>query len=223
MRVFTFCCLLLGLLVLAAVPGIAETRYVSDQISITLRRGPGTQYRILRSVTTGTALEVIEEEGDYLKVRTRDGLEGYVLKQYISAQLPRAQVIARLERELGQLRERQAEMTGQATEWGQEKKALQQQLAESQRALSREQESRAALERQYRVLQEGASNVVELMEERDRLQEENSRYGSDLERLRRENENLLRKAMIKWFLAGAGVLFGGWLLGKSSRTKKRPF
>ncbi len=223
MRVFTFCCLLLGLLVLAAVPAIAETRYVSDQISITLRRGPGTQYRILRSVTTGTALEVIEEEGDYLKVRTRDGLEGYVLKQYISAQLPRAQVIARLERELGQLRERQAEMTGQATEWGQEKKALQQQLAEAQRALTREQESRAALERQYRVLQEGASNVVELMEERDRLQEENSRYGSDLERLQRENENLLRKAMIKWFLAGAGVLFGGWLLGKSSRTKKRPF
>ncbi len=223
MRGLTFCFLLFGVYLLAVVPALADTRYVSDQISITFRRGPGTQYRILRSLTTGTALEVLEEHGDYLKVRTRDGLEGYVLKQYISAQIPRALVIARLERELTQIRERQAEMTAQAAAWESEKRALQQQLTESRRSLDREQKARVSLEKEYQELQENASNVLELMEERDLLKEENSRYGSELERLRQENENLLRKAMVKWFLAGAGVLFGGWLLGKSSRTKKRPF
>ncbi len=223
MRIFAYGCILLCMLAFSVVSAEAETRYVSDQISVTLRRGPGTEYKILKSLSTGAALEVLEEADTYLKVRTGDGVEGYVLKQYISAQLPKSQIINRQERELSQLKERLADMNKRAQEWTGEKEELQRQIADVQNAFNNEKSKRNQLETQHQDLLEGTKNVVELLEERDRLKAENETYEAEMTRLRKENDDLLRKAIVKWFLAGAGVLFGGWLLGKSSRTKKRSF
>jgi heme/copper-type cytochrome/quinol oxidase subunit 3 len=45
----------------------------------------------------------------------------------------------------------------------------------------------------------------------------------DVEKFKRENETLRDISDVKWFLAGAGVFFGGWLfgylLGRSARKK----
>ena len=63
----------------------AETLYVSDQLIITLRRGKSSSHKILTTLKTGAPLEVLEKaEGDeYVKVRTSDGIEGYVLLEFI--------------------------------------------------------------------------------------------------------------------------------------------
>jgi SH3 domain protein len=39
--------------------GFAETRYVTDIWSLTLRTGPGTEYKILALVESGQQLEVV--------------------------------------------------------------------------------------------------------------------------------------------------------------------
>ncbi len=223
MRIALFCCIVLVASVLGVVTAEAETRYVSDQISVTLRRGPGTEYKILRSLATGAALELLEEDEKYLKVRTKDGTEGYVLKQYISAQLPKAYVIARLQKQLDQSKARQATMGKEAEGWNAEKSELQQQLAEVQKSLKIEKGQHDRLTKQHQALQDGAKNVTDLLNERDRLKAENEKYIADLAQLRQDNDDLLRKAIIKWFLAGAGVLFVGWLMGKRSRARKRAF
>lgn len=223
MRVVLFCCFVLVVSALGVGSAEAETRYVSDQIAVTLRRGPGTEYKILKSLPTGAALEFLEEEEKYLKVRTKDGSEGYVLKQYISTQLPKAYVIARLEKELAQLKQRMATMAKQAEGWNGEKSALQRQLAEVQQALKSEKSKHSRLAKQHQTLREGAKNVTDLLNERDQLKAENEKYVADLAQLRQDNDAILRKAIVKWFLAGAGVLFVGWLMGKRSRTRKRAF
>ena len=223
MRIIVFFCLALVLSAFAGVSAKAETRYVSDQISVTLRRGPGTEYKILKSLTTGASVEFLEEEENYLKVRTKDGSEGYVLKQYISAQLPKAYVIARLEKKLAQEQQRMATMAQQSEGWTGEKKELQRQLAEVQQALDSEKRQHLRLKKEHQALQDGAKNVTDLLSERDRLKAENEKYAADLAQLRQDNNDILRKAIIKWFLAGAGVLFLGWLMGKQSRTRKRAF
>ncbi len=223
MRITVFFCFALVLSAFAVVSAQAETRYVSDQIAVTLRRGPGTEYKILKSLTTGTAVEFLEEEEGYLKVRAKDGSEGYVLKQYISARLPKVYVISRLEKQLAQLQQQLATMTRQAEGWTGEKIELQRQLADVQQALNNEKEQHGRLAKQHQVLQDGTKNVADLLNERDRLKAENEKYATDLAQLRQDNDDILRKAIVKWFLAGAAVLFLGWLMGKQSRTRKRSF
>ena len=223
MRIVIFCCFLLAISALGVVSAEAETRYVSDKITITLRRGPGTEYKIMKSLPTGAAVEFLEEEENYLKVRAKDGSEGYVLKQYVSKQLPKAYVITRLQKQLDQLQTRLATMAKQAEGWTGEKSELQRQLADVQKALKSEKAKHSRLTKRHQTLRDGAKNVADLLNERDQLKAENEKYVADLTQLRQDNDAILRKAIVKWFLAGAGVLFVGWLMGKRSRPRKRSF
>jgi SH3 domain protein len=53
------------------------------------------------------------------------------------------------------------------------------------------------------------------------LNKENKDLTIERDKLRTENDNLIEKRMIYWFLAGAGVFFFGWMSGKLSRKKKK--
>jgi len=72
----------------------------------------------------------------------------------------------------------------------------------------------------YADLKQKAENVLNLTNERDLLQEENSQMAGELKILQEENESFHRSNMIQWFLAGGGVFFAGWLAGKISRKKR---
>jgi SH3 domain protein len=163
--------LLAALLALSAVAARAETRYVSDQLVITLRAGKGTEFKIIDYLRTGDALEVLSEEGNYLKVRTAKGEEGWVRSRYVTSDTPKALVIAGLNKQLEDL------------------KAI-------------------------------SGDARELAAERDRLTAEKKRLMAENRRLEAERERAHRKELIYWFLAGAGVLFIGWLMGKASRRKR---
>lgn len=223
MRIALFCCFVFVVSAFGVVSAEAETRYVSDRITITMRRGPGTEYKIIKTLPTGAAVEFLEEEGNYLKVSLKDGTEGYVLKQYLSAQLPKAYVIARLEKQLAQQKNRLATMAKQAEGWNGEKNELQRKLADVQKSFTSEKGRYTSLAKKHQTLEDGAKNVTELLNERDRLKAENEKYAADLAQLRQDNDAILRKAIVKWFLAGAGVLLVGWLMGKRSRPRKRAF
>jgi SH3 domain protein len=223
MRLVLACCFLVSLLFLPAQQILAATQYVSDDISITLRRGPGTEYKILKSLKTGAQVEILEEGEQYSLVHAEDGTEGYVLRQYLTPELPKSMVIARLNREKDRLQTRIKELEKRAQDWVNEKGGLQRQVADVQQAFQAEKGKRLEVTKSYENLQEGARNVTELLSERERMQAENDQQAAELKKLRQENESILRKAIINWFLAGAGVLFAGWLMGKRSRTKRRGF
>ena len=73
--------LLLGL----AGNALAEVRYVSDTLEITMRSGKGTSYGITRMLRSGTRVEVLEEDKKtgYTHVRTAGGKEGWVLSRFL--------------------------------------------------------------------------------------------------------------------------------------------
>src|SRR5690554_273196 len=73
-----------GLCLLAATSAWAQTRYVSDQLQITLRSGPTNSHRILKMMDAGTPVDVLEtgEEG-WVRVRTKDGAEGWTLTRHL--------------------------------------------------------------------------------------------------------------------------------------------
>jgi SH3 domain protein len=208
------------LLILPAREALAATQYVSDQITVLLRRGPGTEYKILKNMQTGTRLEVLEEGEEYFFVRLGDGTEGYVLRQYLSADLPKTVVIARLNKDKDRLKSEIEALKAGAGGWVKEKDELQRQLADVQQAFQGEKAKRLDVTKNYESLQEGARNVTDLLSEKDRLLAENEQQAAELKKLRQENDKILRKALINWFLAGAGVLFVGWLIGQRSRKRR---
>lgn len=223
----------LGCLLAPAVQA-ADTRYVTDQLVITLRDAADANAKILATLRTDAALEVLQDDGRYLKVRTADGQEGYVLSQYITRDTPKPVVVAGLEKTVGQLKAKQAalakekddlaaQLAAARTSQGGQLQALQQQHDRLAEELTRTQGALKEESARYQALATSAKNVVETVKERDELRSANSDLSAEAARLREENSQMLRTGMIRWFLAGAGVFFFGWLAGKVSRRKRRGF
>ncbi|MBW2185322.1 MAG: TIGR04211 family SH3 domain-containing protein [Deltaproteobacteria bacterium] len=216
--------LMIGLILLSVLSGqlvYAETRYVSDQLVITLREGMGNRFKVIKTLPTDSRLEVLSEQDNYLYVRAEDGVEGYVLKQYISRKKPKTMTIAQLRVELATVNKKMTDLLQSADGSGKELQTVRTRSAELSEALKLSEELLETTKTELLDLQVKSENVVLIDEERQRLKTDLSAVRKELEHLRQENHSILNEAMIKWFLAGSGVMSLGWIAGKFSRKKKR--
>jgi len=213
--------LMLTLFILPAGQAIADTQYVSDELTITLRTGEGDQYKILKMLKTGTPVEILQEgTADHVFVRTSDGTEGWVKKQYLTNETPKPTVIARLEKERDRLREQVSQLEIQQAELTAALENSRNDLAGGNAAFAELQKELDKVQAKYDDLHNNAANVVELTGERDRLKSHNDQLSAEVDQLRQDNESMLYTGTVKWFLAGAGVLLVGVILGKTTRKKK---
>jgi len=226
---------LLFCLVLVAVAAgsvWAQTRYVTDQLIVTLRELPDDASPLVRSLRTDTALELLEDGESYQKVRTTDGAEGYVKKQYLTDETPKSAVVTalktdrdRLQQEVTTLKARIKELqSGSAAgtvELEKSVEALRQQLQQSNKLAETASAELAALQKKYATLEQSSGNVLQLVAEREKFEADSAHFASELEILQEENAWLVRTTIAKWALTGAGILLAGWIMGKASRTKRR--
>ena len=227
--VFFFC-----LFTLLSAPALAETGYVADELIITLRQGPGNQYKVLRTLKTGAPMEILEKGDAHFRVRIRSGEEGYVLKQYVSLQTPKPIVIANLESQLTSLKKKIDELEADRNDLKKENTDLEQsskttegklsqQFAELQEKYQQVSEKLESVNKDYTSLMSKSENLLGIIAERDQFAAENEKLSARADQLKIENTDLLRTGVIKWFLAGSGVLFFGWILGKLSRKRRGSF
>jgi SH3 domain protein len=179
----------------------AERRYVSDSLIVTLRGAPGKDSKAVRKLRTDTPVEVLEESGRYLRVRTEEGEEGWVGKQYISSEVPKPIIIEGLRKEIDRLKAQIKEF-----EEG-ENPVLDKLKAVEQRHLAKVKE-----------LEESAA---ELIGERSRLRKANDRLKRDIEYLQKEIAQFKGTGKLRWFVAGAAVFCLGLIAGQVVRRKKR--
>jgi SH3 domain protein len=233
---FTGLKLIIFLLILfpfALMSGIvcAETQYVSDQLVITMREGRGNEYKIIKMLKTGTPLEIIDEGEKYLKVRTEDGSEGWVLKQYVTKDIPKPEIIAGLEKEIDLLNTRieqhkkdekslQDKLNATRSEHNNSIRNLQHTMSAVSANAEQTSKDLKEITQKYDALLKDSKDVVLLAQERDNIKASNRDLLSRTEQLQRENDELKRSQMIWWFAAGGGVFFVGWIVGKISRQKK---
>ena len=215
-------------------PAVADTRYVGDQLIITLRQGKSTKHKILKTLETGTPIEVLEEDGSYFKVRTTDGVEGYVLRQYVSSNPPKTQRIEELEmlnsslqKKISNLNETKSNLEMQLKtiqeNYNQKFSEITAKSADMEQNLEQTLNNERTLAEKYDTLLAQTENVVEIAAERDQLLQKNKKMEADVTTLLNNNEKLANSRMIKWFLAGGGVFFFGWIIGKISRKKRSRF
>jgi len=194
------------LLLLFANAALAETRYVDDQLIITMRTGKANTYQILRTIPSGTLLELLQQDGDYSRVRTPDGTEGWVLTQYLT-KTPIAKVrLASAEKKIDKLRQEKQQLQQQLSALTEEKKSLD----TAQENLGNE---RSQLQSELDKLREVAAHPIELAQQNESLSDKVTNLNRQLELVQEENRQLSDRSQRDWFLAGAGVLFGGIFLG----------
>ena len=91
----------------------AETVYVVDQFSVPMRVTPFEGSADVKTVTSGTALELLQRSGDMVHVRDREGAEGWIETRYVSASVPVRTQLGAVQAELAKTRSQMDEALGQ--------------------------------------------------------------------------------------------------------------
>jgi len=185
----------------------AETVYVTDELSINMRTDKGNQFRIKKVLKSGTKLRVLEvDKSGYSRVRVDGGTTGWVLSRFLSKQpIARDQVkqakarAAKLQVEKKQLQE----------EFNQLKKDKGVLTQSEQRLLQNNQK----LTTEVNKLRKIAARPMQLEADNEKLRNELLKNEAQTRLLKQEHQTLRDAREKEWFMAGAGILFGGILLG----------
>ena len=185
-----------------------QTGYVTDQLEVTLRRGTGTQFGIVRMLPAGTVVEILEVDADsgYSRVRTEQGIEGWLLSRYLMSEPAARSQLADLRRRLDQA----LAQRGSAGEMLDTMTAQRDQLAGERDQLARD---AANLRRELEELRQAAAEPLQLRERNVALGERVQILERELSEARAEVAGLRRNTQRDWFVAGAAVLLLGLVLG----------
>jgi len=206
---------LLALIPLAA-PAWAAL-YVTDQLEITLRSGPGLDFKILKMLPSGVELTQIEEKEGWTQVRTPRGEEGWVITRYLTTEPPKG---PRLEAALRELEKTRADAAAQKKEFDAVRGERDRLAGEARRLEGR----LNSVEKEYGDWKKVNEGVVALRDKAQALEDEQKTAGEELEQLRAENRSLKTRETFYWFFSGVIVLLLGWVLGyvyASSRQRAK--
>ena len=212
-RTFALACLLF------AAAAHSQTRYVTDNLSVELRRGPSTEYLILRSLEAGEMVEVLEQTGQgYSRIRVPDqGTEGWILTRFLSSETSARDRLAVAERSLSNARSRVAELEQQVA-------SLSAEMGGTKAELEQTRTSHEHMSQELSSIKTASANAIELRDQNESLRQKLIDRERQVEQLTTENEVLAGRNDQSWFLVGAGVLFGGVVIGliaPSLRRKRR--
>jgi SH3 domain protein len=214
--------LLLGMMLLLqpATRASAETAYITDIFKITLRSGPSTENKIIRMLSSGQAVEVLEAGDDWTHVRVA-GLkdeenEGWVLSRYLITRLPWDKQAASLEKENTELREKMGNTEKSYKETLHKEKEVSGELREVSEALKK-------VRNDYETLKAQSANYLKLKESYETNVTSLENAKKRLQAVTDENAQLRDSEQRRWFITGAAVLLGGFIVGLvlGKRQKRR--
>ena len=192
----------------------ADSMYVTEIMSVTMRTGPGTQNKIIAILNSGEKLDVIEKGEGWSQVRLSDGKEGWVLTRYLTTQTPTRPLLENLEKKHEKLMEKFRVSDEENTGLKMENKELKSKLKETTEKLEN-------MTAQYENLKTESAEFIAV---KKKLAENSTTL-----RNVKDNEKKLEKMVVKLrnnqilkgIMLGAGILLLGILLGSISKRQKR--
>ena len=193
----------LVIVLLGPASASAEMAYVSDQLEITLRTGPGVKNKITAMLNSGDELEVLQRNPEgYTQVRAPNGKTGWVLQRYLMNE-PAAR--SRLE----EITTREQQLAAQQAEIEQ----LRNNLSASRTESGSVQQQNTALKAELEQVRQVASDTLAINEKNTELTASLEQAEARQTTLQLENERLRSNSEQTWFVRGAGVILLGMLLG----------
>ena len=187
---------------------LAAKKYVSDQLTITIRSGQGSQHKILKAIKTGARMEILEEFPDtgYAHVELDDGMQGFVRLQYLIDKPVAQDRLTWLQGKYDKLKELSQSQKEELANLKAEYSKL------SRNSSKLDKESKALQERMTHINQVAAKPIL-LDKENRELKEQNVTLTNEVQLIQQENQILKDRAARDWFIAGGGVMVLGILLG----------
>ena len=210
----------------------ADTRYVSDRLIISVRDGRDPDAAVLGYIETAAPVDVLEEKEGFLRIRTADGIEGWVRAQYIVTDTPKALIIENLRYEISVLNEEllalknSQDSTSSAlskTKQMHQKtiEELKKEVDINQKLAAKAKSDFIQLNNKYTTLLSRSKNTKELVNELEKLKKSNAELNTEIKSIKKDRKNPLKSNRIQSFIAGAGVLLFGFILGGSTKKRKK--
>ena len=189
----------------------ADTQYVSDMLVLTIRDNPDIDANILGYLKTADPVEVLETGNRFMRIRTKEGLEGWVQKNFINTGKPKSIIIKEMKNEISQLKAKIGEFENNRD-------------ADLNEIRASSQDDKLKIEqltkKHNNLLKESKTKIPALTVERDKLKAINTELKIEVENLTQDLDSHPKTKRIQFFLAGAGVLILGFFLGLSAKRKK---
>ncbi len=187
---------------------IAETRYISDRLEITMRSGKGTNYGITRMLRSGTPVEVldIDKGSGYSHVRTNSGKEGWVLSRFLMKGRAARDLLVRTEKSLAELELENRKMAANIATLTPENNLLEKNLGTLDGQTRNVSQELAEIKRT-------ASSALALDSENKNLKGRVVSLERQMQTLNQENESLKDRTARDWFMVGAAVVLLGIITG----------
>jgi len=192
----------------------AETRYVSEIREITLRTGPGVEYKITEMVKSGTPMTVMEQTGDWTRVRLEDDKDGWVLNRFLQSTVPDSVALKKLQKTYTALKD-------EADALRDENRALMEKSDKLATDLSQRQNELDTLNSTYENLKNESTAFLELRTNHEKTVAALSEQTEKAERLENELASVYNDKRLKWFSLGAGVLLIGIIIGFITKPQRR--
>jgi SH3 domain protein len=188
---------------------IAATNYITGVQKVTFRTGPGTDNKIIRMLGTDSKVETMEVGDTWTKVKDSTGEIGYVLSRFLVKNTP-------YKFRYEWLKAKHEKLENKASGTKTKNNELKEELASLRGELQTAKGELTSTTQSYSDLKEGSSDFINLKKKYDSAVTNLASQTAKVKDL----ESKISIYYIKWFLAGGGVLFLGWLIGLFSRKKK---
>ena len=193
---------------LFATAASAESAWVSDEFEITLRSGPSTSNAIELMLSSGTELEVLDEDAEtgYSRVRTGGGTEGWVLTRYLMNEPAAREQLAKLTSQLTSEASRGTSLNAQLG-------AIRSEYDSATKRIETLEREKSGLEEELAEIKRTAANVLSINNQNKQLREQLAAEEIRVATLEQENRELTSQTTRYWFMSGALVLVVGMVLG----------
>lgn len=195
---------LILLLVACGYAHSEETRYINDVLVVQLRTGPSFSHRNFKGLTSGSKITLLEtsEDGNWARVTTQSGDEGWVPSQYLSTEPAARDILISVKRQLESALQQNASLKQQLAETNQDAK-------QSTSELSSVSRQNAELEKELEEIKSVSANAIELHKNNQTLLLENQTLKNEVDVLTTENQRLNDARDSNEFMNGAyAVLIG---------------
>lgn len=191
-----------------------ETRYVTEKLSVMVRTGPELNRKIIAMPKSGTSVEILEVDDEWVRVKLPNEKEGWMKSQFLVPGPPSKQVIGRLQKE-------NSALSLQKKNLAEENARLKKERKELGNALSKQTKRADSLGESYEVLKSGSKEYLALKASYEKTSRELASKTKQVGELNKEVESLRNGQTLRWFIAGASVILVGFIIGYASRRPKR--
>lgn len=199
---------LIGGLLISGNAAAQEVYYVNDELTITMRRGESTQHQIIRTLKSGTKLEITEthEDTGFSFARTEDGTEGWVLTRFLTSQPAAKQRLETANSKIKQLNKELSELRSDLKEANSKRSSLDKTSSELEKANNK-------LTKELTQIKETSRNAIAISEDNQNLREKIIHLETGLQNMEQQNSVLKDRSSRDWFITGTVVTILGILIG----------